>query len=129
MTAPVRIAVVGLGNMGASRACAWHRMEGFEIVVLCARSIASKKLPDEVAGDPRFDNHEKALTELKPDKVFSMKDDPGHRERCGRALACVLPAVRKDLDRTETMEAAADALRLVLCAKRNIAEERAVRLD
>ena len=69
MTAPVRILVVGVGNMGASHASAYHRMEGFEIVGLCARSIASKKLPDELAGYPRFDDYETALAELKPDAV------------------------------------------------------------
>jgi predicted dehydrogenase len=69
MTAPVRILVVGVGNMGASHASAYHRMDGFEIVGLCARSIASTKLPDELAGYPRFDNYEKALAELKPDAV------------------------------------------------------------
>jgi predicted dehydrogenase len=69
MTAPVRILVVGVGNMGASHASAYHRMEGFEIVGLCARSIASKSLPEELAGYPRFDDYEKALAELKPDAV------------------------------------------------------------
>jgi predicted dehydrogenase len=69
MTAPVRILVVGVGNMGASHASAYHRIEGFEIVGLCARSIATKTLPDELAGYPRFDNYEKALAELKPDAV------------------------------------------------------------
>jgi predicted dehydrogenase len=69
MTAPVRILVVGVGNMGASHASAYHRMEGFEIVGLCARSIASKALPEELAGYPMFDNFETALAELKPDAV------------------------------------------------------------
>jgi predicted dehydrogenase len=69
MTAPVRILVVGVGNMGASHASAYHRMEGFEIVGLCARSIASKTLPEELAGYPKFDDYETALAELKPDAV------------------------------------------------------------
>ena len=69
MTAPVRILVVGVGNMGASHASAYHRMDGFEIVGLCARSIASKTLPDELAGYPLFEDYETALAELKPDAV------------------------------------------------------------
>jgi len=69
MTAPVRILVVGVGNMGASHASAYHRMDGFEIVGLCARSIASKTLPDELAGYPKFDDYGEALAELKPDAV------------------------------------------------------------
>jgi predicted dehydrogenase len=69
MTKPVRILVVGLGNMGASHASAYHRMDGFEIVGLCSRTIKSKKIPGELGGYPLFENYEAALAELKPDAV------------------------------------------------------------
>lgn len=69
MTAPVRILVVGLGNMGRSHASAYHRMEGFEIVGLMSRSIRSQTLPDELAGYPRFEDFDAAMAELRPDAV------------------------------------------------------------
>ncbi|MGJ8583964.1 MAG: Gfo/Idh/MocA family protein [Marinosulfonomonas sp.] len=69
MTQPIRILIVGLGNMGASHASACHRNPGFEIVGLCTRSIKSKTLPDELAGYPLFEDYEAALEELKPDAV------------------------------------------------------------
>ena len=64
---PVRILVVGLGNMGASHASAYHRLDGFEIVGLCSRSIRSKEIPEELSGYPLFENYDAALAELRPD--------------------------------------------------------------
>jgi predicted dehydrogenase len=69
MTAPVRILVVGLGNMGKSHASAYHRMDGFQIVGLMSRTIKGQTLPDELAGYPRFEDFDAALAELKPDAV------------------------------------------------------------
>ena len=46
----VKVLVVGLGNMGASHASAYHRNPGFEIVGLMSRSIKRKKIPDELQG-------------------------------------------------------------------------------
>ena len=69
MSDPVRVLVVGLGNMGASHASAYHRNPGFEIVGLCSRMIKSKTIPDELAGYPLFEDFESALAELKPDAV------------------------------------------------------------
>ncbi|SLN52455.1 Gfo/Idh/MocA family protein [Roseisalinus antarcticus] len=69
MTDPVRVLVVGLGNMGASHASAYHRNPGFEIVGLCTRTIRSKALPDTLSDYPLFEDYEAALAELKPDAV------------------------------------------------------------
>lgn len=69
MTDPVSILVVGLGNMGASHASAYHRNPGFRIVGLCARGIHNRPLPDELQGYPRFDDYATALDTLKPDAV------------------------------------------------------------
>ena len=69
MAAPVRILVVGLGNMGASHASAYHRNPGFQIVGLCSRTIKSKTIPPELQGYPLFEDYETALATLKPDAV------------------------------------------------------------
>ncbi len=62
-----RVLVVGLGNMGMSHALAYTRIPGFEVVGVCTRHIADKKLPDALGAAKRYDNFDKALAELKPD--------------------------------------------------------------
>ena len=67
--APVKVLVVGFGNMGVSHASAYHRNPGFEIVGLMSRSIKSKPIPDELKGYPLFENFDEALAATKPDAV------------------------------------------------------------
>jgi predicted dehydrogenase len=62
-----RVLVVGLGNMGMSHALAYTRIPEFEVVGVCTRGIASKTLPDALAGAKRYSNYEQAIAELKPD--------------------------------------------------------------
>ncbi len=66
MAEPIKILVVGLGNMGASHASAYHRNPGFQIVGLCSRTIKSKTLPAELQSYPLFEDYTAALTALKP---------------------------------------------------------------
>jgi predicted dehydrogenase len=86
MTAPVRILVVGLGNMGASHASAYHRNPGFEIVGLCSRTIRSKPIPEELKGYPLFEDYAAALAELKPDAVSINTWPNTHAEYAIRAM-------------------------------------------
>jgi len=69
MGGKVRVLVVGLGNMGASHASAYHRNDGFEIVGLMSRTIRSKSIPDELRGYPLFEDYAEALVATKPDAV------------------------------------------------------------
>ncbi|MEE3044637.1 MAG: Gfo/Idh/MocA family oxidoreductase [Pseudomonadota bacterium] len=67
---PVRILVIGLGNMGMSHAKAYHALDGYEIVGICARSpIPADKLPDGFANYPQFTDFHTALAETEPDAV------------------------------------------------------------
>ncbi|MBN8197246.1 Gfo/Idh/MocA family protein [Thalassospira povalilytica] len=67
---PVRILVIGLGNMGMSHAKAYHALDGYEIVGICARSpIPADKLPDGFANYPQFTDFHTALAETNPDAV------------------------------------------------------------
>ena len=50
-----RVLVVGLGNMGMSHALAYTRIPGFEVVGVCERRIADRKLPPELAKAKTFD--------------------------------------------------------------------------
>ena len=70
MADEVRILVVGVGNMGASHAKAYHRLPGFAICGLMSRTIGARKdLPQELAGYPRYQDFDQALRETRPDAV------------------------------------------------------------
>ena len=64
-----RVLVVGLGNMGMSHALAYTRIPGFEVVGVCERRIADRKLPPALAKAKTFSKFEEALRTLKPDVV------------------------------------------------------------
>ena len=88
MAGKVRILVVGLGNMGASHASAYHRSEGFEIVGIMSRSIKSnKKIPKELAGYPLYEDFDLALKETKPDAVSINSWPNTHAEYALKAIA------------------------------------------
>ena len=64
-----RVLAVGLGNMGMSHALAYARIPGFELVGVCERHIATRKLPEALAGAARFASFDEALARLEPDVV------------------------------------------------------------
>lgn len=64
---PIRVLVVGLGNMGLSHALSYHNNPDYEIVGLVNRSPV--ELPDSLASYPLWDNYSSALTESQPDLV------------------------------------------------------------
>jgi len=70
MNSPIRILIVGCGNMGASHAAAYHHMPEFEICGLVARGDSKVKLNNSLNAEyPLFEDFEKALTATKPDAV------------------------------------------------------------
>ena len=70
MSDKVKILVVGLGNMGASHADAYHRMDGFEIAGIMSRSIKGRKdIPEQLSGYPLYEDFDQALAETRPDAV------------------------------------------------------------
>ena len=87
MNQPLRVLVVGVGNMGASHARAYHKLEGFELAGLCARSIATRTgLPESWAGVPRFADYGAALAEVKPDVVSINTYPDTHADFAIRAI-------------------------------------------
>ncbi len=86
MSGKVRILVVGVGNMGASHASAYHRSDGFEIVGLMSRSIASKKIPDELTGYPLFEDFDQAMAAISPDAVSINSWPNSHAEYALQAM-------------------------------------------
>lgn len=67
MSEPVKVLVVGLGNMGLSHARAYAANPGFEIVGLVNRSIPT--LPPELMGSKLYDDFGVALAATMPDLV------------------------------------------------------------
>ena len=67
---PVRVLVVGLGNMGLSHARAYKGIEGFEIVGLCSRDVEQRpEIAAEFSGVARFGDYATALSATRPDAV------------------------------------------------------------
>jgi predicted dehydrogenase len=84
----VKVLVVGLGNMGASHASAYHRSDGFEIVGIMSRSIKSNtKIPAELAGYPLYEDFDQALKETRPDAVSINSWPNTHAEYALKAIA------------------------------------------
>ncbi len=70
MSDTIRVLVVGCGNMGASHAMAYDKLDGFEIVGLVSRGPKTREaLSARLGGIPQFDNFYKALDATKPDAV------------------------------------------------------------
>ena len=69
-SAPLRILVVGCGNMGASHARAYRDMAGVEIAGLVSRGDSKDRLASSLALQvPLFDDFYSALASLTPDAV------------------------------------------------------------
>ena len=64
---PLKVLVVGLGNMGRSHALAYHNNPGYQIVGLVNRTKIL--LPEELVGYPYFDEYHSALKTTEPDVV------------------------------------------------------------
>ncbi|MFM1756281.1 MAG: hypothetical protein RL621_1229, partial [Bacteroidota bacterium] len=68
MNLPIKILVVGCGNMGASHAKAYHAMPEFQICGLVSTGASKTKLNQELGGAyDLFDNYEQALDATRPD--------------------------------------------------------------
>jgi predicted dehydrogenase len=81
-----RVLAVGLGNMGMSHALAYARIPGFELVGVCERRIATRKLPEALAGAARFANFDEALARLEPDVVSVNTLPDSHAEFAIKAM-------------------------------------------
>lgn len=67
---PVRVLVIGCGNMGASHAIAYHTNPGFEIVGLVSRGKSKEVLNARMDNKyPLFDDMDEAMKATKPDAV------------------------------------------------------------
>ena len=69
-TNPIRVLVVGCGNMGASHAQAYQLLDGFEICGIVSTGKSKEVLNEKLGGGYLlFSDYEIALAETKPDAV------------------------------------------------------------
>lgn len=84
---PLRILVVGCGNMGASHATSYHHMPEFEICGLVSRGDSKIKLNQKLQEEyPVFDNFDHALNSTIPDAVCISTYPDSHEEFALKAL-------------------------------------------
>lgn len=71
MANPLRVLVVGCGNMGASHARAYHSIEDYEIIGLVSRGPKRREALNKSLGGryALFSNYEEALKATRPDVV------------------------------------------------------------
>ncbi len=87
MSQKIKVLVVGCGNMGASHARAYNKMDEFEIVGVVSRGPESrKKLSDKLGGIAQFDNFDTALEQAKPDAVSINTYPDTHAEYIKKSL-------------------------------------------
>jgi predicted dehydrogenase len=67
---PLRVLVVGCGNMGASHATAYHNEDGFEICGIVSTGKSKEVLNEKLGGGyPLFNSFEEGLEKTSPDAV------------------------------------------------------------
>ncbi|MFD2202916.1 Gfo/Idh/MocA family oxidoreductase [Shivajiella indica] len=87
MILPIKILVIGCGNMGASHATAYHNMPEFSICGLVARGESKKRLNEKLGADyPLFEDYEEALEQTKPDAVCISTYPDTHEEIALKSL-------------------------------------------
>ncbi|MCX2739917.1 Gfo/Idh/MocA family protein [Pontibacter anaerobius] len=86
-TAPLRILVVGCGNMGASHALAYHTLDGFEICGLVSTGASKEALNQQLGGGySLFSDFEEALQVTRPEAVCISTYPDTHEAFAIRAL-------------------------------------------
>jgi predicted dehydrogenase len=84
---PLRVLVVGCGNMGASHARAYHKLDDYQIVGLVSRGRESReRLSAELGGYPAFASFDEALGATQPDVVSINTYPETHAEYATRSL-------------------------------------------
>jgi predicted dehydrogenase len=84
---PIKVLVVGCGNMGASHATAYHYMPEFQICGLVSTGKSKEVLNQELGGVyPLYDDYSSALAATQPDAVCISTYPDTHEQYCIEAL-------------------------------------------
>lgn len=83
----IKVLVVGCGNMGASHAFAYQRLDGFEICGIVSTGKSKEVLNEKLGGGfPLFSDYTQALAATKPDAVCISTYPDTHEQFCIQAL-------------------------------------------
>jgi predicted dehydrogenase len=84
---PIKVLVVGCGNMGASHATAYHYMPEFQICGLVSTGKSKEVLNQKLGGVyPLYDDYSSALAATQPDAVCISTYPDTHEQYCIEAL-------------------------------------------
>lgn len=84
---PLRVLVVGCGNMGTSHAVAYHTLDGFDICGIVSTGSSKQVLNDKLGGGyTLYSNYEEALAATRPDAVCISTYPDTHESYAIRAL-------------------------------------------
>jgi len=84
---PVRVLVVGCGNMGASHATAFHNIDGFQICGIVSTGKSKEVLNAKLGGGyALYSKYDQALKETKPDAVCISTYPDTHEEFAVKAF-------------------------------------------
>jgi len=120
MADPIKVLVIGTGNMGASHARAYHKMDGFQVVgLLTRRRASSEALAAELGGVPQFTDVDEALQQSAPDAV-SINSYPDTHAAFARQAFAAGCHVFCEKPLAETVEEAQEIVRLATEAKRKL---------
>ena len=117
---PIKIIVIGCGNMGASHARAYHHLEGFELVGLIARGPERRsQLAAELGGIAQYDTLEDAIANAHPQAAAICTYPDSHADYALRCLDAGLHIfMEKPL--AETVEEAREILRRAQAQQRKV---------
>lgn len=87
MSKPIKILIVGCGNMGAAHAASYHHMDAFEICGLVARGDSKIRVNQMLgASYPLFDDFDQAMSATQPDAVCISTYPDTHEEFALKSL-------------------------------------------
>lgn len=85
---PLRVLVVGCGNMGAAHSLAYQHLEAFTLCGLVARGASKVRLKEQLAADiPLFDDLQQAIKQTQADAVCIATWPDSHEALALTALA------------------------------------------
>ena len=87
MIKPIKILIVGCGNMGAAHARSYHQMDEFEICGLVSRGESKVRLNQSLdAAFPLYEDFDQAMAATRPDAVCISTYPDTHEEFALKAL-------------------------------------------
>jgi predicted dehydrogenase len=118
---PLRVLVVGCGNMGASHARAYHRLSrDFQLVGLVSRGPQSReRLAAEVGTPPTFADYREAIAATRPD-VVSINTYPDTHAAIARAALAAGAHLFVEKPLAETTAEAEQILALAAAHRRKL---------